>query len=237
MKTERFINLSPLQVTSGTMEAVKWLALLSMTIDHVNRFFFNSTIYPAYCAGRLAMPLFAFILAYNLAQPGTLSRGVYSRVLGRLIIFGALATPGYMAMRHLQHLYPLNIMFSLAASMAALFFYEQGGKSHKTISLFIILIAGLFVEYDWVGIIFCVTAWCYCRKPSLLALISWLLAYLLLIKLNNNAWALLAIPIILLATEIELKVPRIRYLFYIYYPLHLTLLYVLAQLIGTINLH
>lgn len=226
---EKLINLPAIKITSGSIEAVKWLALLSMTIDHVNRVFFNTAIYPAYCIGRLAMPLFAFILAYNLAQPGTLNRGVYSRVLIRLIIFGILAIPGYMAMRHLQTLYPLNIMFSLAASTAVLYFYEEGGGANKTISLFIILLGGLFVEYDWIGIIFCITAWCYCRKPSILSLFACIVAFIFLDLQNRNSWALLSIAVIFLATKVDLKIPRIPYLFYVYYPLHLTVLYLLKK--------
>jgi hypothetical protein len=225
------MRFKSLRITSGTMEAVKWLALLSMTIDHVNRFFFNGLIYPAYCAGRLAMPLFAFILAYNLAKSETLSRNLSIRVLVRLMVFGLLATPGYIAMRHLQHLYPLNIMFMLGAAVAILFYYEEGGGTNRLIAFFIFLIGGLLVEYDWVGILFCFTSWLYCRKPSMLALLAWLIAYLLLDKLNGNHWGLLSIGILFLATKIDLNIPRIRYLFYVYYPLHLSFLYLLTKLI------
>ncbi len=214
------------------MEAVKWLALLSMTIDHINRFFFKASIYPAYSTGRLAMPLFAFILAYNLAQPGVKSRGIYTRVIIRLVIFGLLATPGYIAMRHLENIFPLNIMFLLAAAVAIFSYFEEGGASNRIIALFIFLIGGLFVEYDWVGIIFCFTSWVYCRKPTLLSGFAWLIAYLLLDSINGNHWALLSLAIIYLATKVDLKVPRIRYLFYVYYPLHLSIFYFLAKLLN-----
>ncbi len=212
------------------MEAVKWLALVSMTIDHANRFFFKATLDPAYCFGRLAMPLFAFILAYNLAQPGVKLSGVYSKVLLRLIIFGFLATPGYIAMRHLEHLLPLNIMFMLAAAVAIFYHIDEGGAANRFAALFIFLIGGLLVEYDWVGIIFCLTCWFFCRKPSLLTAFAWFIAYLLLDKINGNHWALLSLLVIYLATKNEVKIPRIRYLFYIYYPLHLTLFYFLARI-------
>jgi hypothetical protein len=229
LKLENYLTLPSLKITSGTMEAVKWLALLSMTIDHMNRFFFNTSIYPAYCAGRLAMPLFAFILSYNLAQPEAASRGLYTRVLIRLMIFGLLASPGYIAMRHLQSFYPLNIMFTLAAAVAVLY-YSEGGATNKLMAFFIFLMGGFLVEYDWVGIIFCFTSWLYCKKPSLLTLLVWLIAFLLLDLLNNNHWALLSIGIIYLATKIDLKIPRIPYLFYVYYPLHLSVFYLLSKL-------
>ncbi len=212
------------------MEAVKWLALLSMTIDHINRFFFNTEIYPAYCAGRLAMPLFAFILAYNLAKPEVGSSGLYTKVLQRLLFFGLIATPGYMAMRQLEQPFPLNIMFLLAAAVGIFYFLDKEDKSHQLIALFIFLIGGFFVEYDWVGILFCVTAWSYCRKPTLLTLSGWLIAFLLLDFINNNHWASISLPVIWFATKIDLKIPRIRYLFYIYYPLHLSILYLLTKL-------
>lgn len=224
------MQLRPLKITSGTMEAVKWLALLSMTLDHFNRFFFNASVYPLYCAGRLAMPLFAFILAYNFAQPENLSRNLHGKVLLRLLIFGLLATPGYIAMRHLESFLPLNIMFLLALAVTTFYCFEQEEHFYRLIALLIFLIGGFFVEYDWVGLIFCFTAWTYCRKPTLLSLLAWLIAYLLLDKINENHWALLSLVIIFIATRIDIKIRRIRYLFYVYYPLHLSVFYLLTKL-------
>ncbi|KTC85327.1 TraX protein [Legionella drozanskii LLAP-1] len=222
-------NLPPLKISSGTMEVVKWVALISMTIDHANRFLFASSIQSLYCAGRLAMPLFAFIFAYNLAQPDVLSRGLHKRVLIRLIIFGIIATPGYIAMRHLQYLWPLNIMFMLAVATAVLYCFEIGGTRNRAFALLIFLLGGLLVEYTWVGIFFCLSSWFYCRKSTLMGLLAWLAAYLFLDNINGNNWALATLPLIFLATQINLKVPRIPYFFYYYYPLHLYILYLLSH--------
>ncbi|KTC81508.1 TraX family protein [Legionella brunensis] len=222
-KFEKFNNLSPLIISNGALEGLKWLAVISMTIDHFNRFFFNADVYAAYCAGRLAMPLFAFIFAYNLARPETLARGIYFRVFKRLILFGILATPAYIAMRHLQHLWPLNIMFMLFIAAALFFLYEKGRNLNITLAVFLFFIGGAFVEYNWVGIIFCITCWFYCRNPSILALVSCFVSYVFIDYLNGNHWALASLPLIFIATKIELSIPRIPYFFYIYYPAHLTL--------------
>jgi len=211
------------------MELVKWIALVSMTIDHINRFFYASSIQTLYCIGRLAMPLFAFIFAYNLARPDALPRGLYSKVLVRLVIFGAIATPGYIAMRHLQFIWPLNILFTLGVATATLYCFALGGNRNRVFAIFIFLIGGFFVEYSWVGIFFCVTAWFYCKNPTLLRLLACAVAYFFLDDINANHWALVSLAVILLATQIDIRIPRIRHFFYFYYPLHLYTLYFLSK--------
>lgn len=213
------------------MEAIKWFALIAMTIDHASRFFLSIPQYQAYSVGRLALPLFAFILSYNFAKPDALARGLYRRVFIRLIIFGILATPGYIAMRHLSGVLPLNIMFTLAVAVAILYLHETGSLVNRLLAFFLFLIGSIFVEYDWVGVFLCLSSWFYCRKPSLLSLFTLIFAFLLLNAQNENHWAALSLVIIYLGTKIDLKVPRIRYLFYIYYPLHLSILYLLTKLL------
>ena len=82
--------MKALRVSDGTIEALKWIGLVVMTSDHVNKYLFNATLPGLFEAGRLCLPLFVFVLAYNLARPGTLASGAYLRTLKRLAIFGAL---------------------------------------------------------------------------------------------------------------------------------------------------
>ena len=58
----------------GTVEALKWLGLLFMTGDHVNKYLFAQKLPCLFELGRLAMPIFGFVLAYNLARSGALAR-------------------------------------------------------------------------------------------------------------------------------------------------------------------
>ncbi|WP_010101405.1 TraX family protein [Verminephrobacter aporrectodeae] len=64
-----------LVVADGTCEGLKWLALALMTGDHVNKYLFNATLPVLFEAGRLALPIFVFVLACNLARPGTCPAG------------------------------------------------------------------------------------------------------------------------------------------------------------------
>lgn len=67
-------SLPRLFVADGTVEGLKWLGLLLMTGDHVNKYLFNGTLPFLFEAGRLAMPIFVFVLAFNLARPGQIGR-------------------------------------------------------------------------------------------------------------------------------------------------------------------
>lgn len=42
--------------------------------------------------------------------------------------------------------------------------------------------------------------------------------------INGNLWALAVVPVIFIATKIDLHVPRLRWIFYVYYPIHLAAL-------------
>ncbi|MBK7549911.1 MAG: hypothetical protein IPI20_19875 [Rhodoferax sp.] len=69
-KNEETRASGPLHIDNGTLEALKWLALVLMTGDHVNKYVLADSLPGLFELGRLAMPLFMFVLAYNLARPG-----------------------------------------------------------------------------------------------------------------------------------------------------------------------
>jgi len=59
---------SPLLLADGTAEALKWLALVLMVLDHVNKYLYNDALLWVFPIARLSFPLFGFVLAYNLAR-------------------------------------------------------------------------------------------------------------------------------------------------------------------------
>ncbi|MCA0403779.1 MAG: conjugal transfer protein TraX [Proteobacteria bacterium] len=215
---------------SGSLEFIKWIALISMTIDHANRFFLNGANSAFYCLGRLAMPLFAFTLSYSLAHIPVSNSEKYGQILKRLLIYGLIAIPPFMVMKRQMHLYPFNIMFLLALSTASIYFLKTAGLN-RIFAFFILLIGGFYVEYQWIGILFAIAAWYFCERPSLISSMFLALAYILLDDLNHNHWALLSLIVIFLASQIHFKVPRIKHFFYLYYPLHLYILLFLSFLL------
>ena len=45
--------------------------------------------------------------------------------------------------------------------------------------------------------------------------------------INRNLWALAALPVLFLASRVDVRVPRLRWAFYAYYPLHLASLWLI----------
>lgn len=221
------------KVTDGTMEAIKWFALLVMTLDHTNKYLFGEKLPGLFELGRLAMPLFAFVLAYNLARRGTLQSGVYIRTAKRLGIYGMVASPFFVGLGGLVlGWWPLNILFMLLVACVTLYLVEKGGRANMVAAVAVFLIGGCFVEFWWFALAFCLAAFWFCKTVSKTALIVWLLAAASLYVVNRNLWALAAMPLILAAPLVDVKMPRFSHVFYVYYPAHLAVLLIIATLLG-----
>ena len=222
----------PLVLSSGTLEALKWLALLLMTLDHVNKHLLHALVPELFAAGRLALPLFGFVLGYNLARPGALASGGYSRAARRLAIFGTIATLPFMALGGLGWgWWQLNIMATLLVATLCAWLIEVDGPARLVAAAAVFIVGGALVEFWWPGLAACLLAWAYCRRPSWVTLALWIGALASLYVINPNLWALAALPLIFAAGQVKMNVPRGRLGFYVYYPAHLALLWGLARLL------
>lgn len=208
-----------LVIADGTLEALKWLGLVLMTIDHVNKYLFNGTCLAAFSAGRLALPIFALVLAYNLARPDSLARGVYRRTAGRLLVFGVLATPAFIALgRLVAGVYPMNILFTLLMATVVIWLLDCDQPAAAVTAFGI---GGALVEFWWPAIGLCVMVWLHARRPSWTCLALSIVCCASLQVVNGNAWALAAIPVFLIAMRWKLTMRRYRWVFHVYYPVHL----------------
>ncbi|MCB1913810.1 MAG: conjugal transfer protein TraX [Rhodocyclaceae bacterium] len=222
-----------LAFTDGGLEAVKWLALACMLLDHVDKYLLGAAEPALFAVGRLALPLFGFALAYNLARPGALARGAYRRLLSRLAAFGALASPFFIALGGLGWgWWPLNIMFTLFVAAAVLWLLEVRSSSAIAGAIVLFLIGGLFVEFWWPALAYILAAWLYCRLATWPRLMGWIAAAGSLYLINDNLWALAALPILFLLAHVSVTAPRMRWVFYAFYPAHLAALWGIRALIS-----
>ena len=230
---KRPFNLPSLSLSSGAIETIKWLALLAMTLDHTNKILFQTKFAWTYNLGRLAMPLFGFVLAYNLAKPDAYKNHVYRRVVTHTFIIGLAATPFYKAAFHHVGLGSLNIMFTLGLATCIVCVIDTSMRSHnadsaiitRALALALFILGSLFVEGQHIAVGYVLAAWTYCKMQKVWALFVWLLSTASLGLINDNAWAVAAIPVIWLISKINFKLPRLKWVFYAYYPLHLAILF------------
>jgi hypothetical protein len=208
------------------MESLKWLALILMTADHVNKYMYHGQLPGVYQAGRIVMPIFGFVLAYNLARPGALTSGAYGRVARRLAVAGSAATPAHVV---LVGWWPANVLFTLLVFTGVLHLIRLGHVRHLLLAALLFCIGGAVVEFWWFALMSCLAAWAYCLRPNLPRLCAWTLATASLGLVNMNLWSCAAIPVILFATRLFPLAARRSTLFYAFYPLHLTLILVCVQ--------
>jgi hypothetical protein len=221
-------NPPRLKLEDGTIEALKWCALVLMTLDHVNKYLFNATLPVAFEVGRLCLPIFVILLAFNLARPGAIERGAYLRTMTRLAVIGALASVPFIALGGLAGgWWPLNILFTLLLITMGLYLIEKGGAVNISLSTVLVLIGGAFVEYWWMAVALGLASWWFFKRPSWFAAAAVVAACASLWFVNGNNWALLALPLIMAVSRLDLSVPRLRWAFYAFYPAHLAALWLI----------
>lgn len=210
------------RLTPGkNLELVKWVAVILMALDHINKYLFNWTIPGLFEAGRLAMPLFAFVLASHLANPD-FTKPNYIRLWRKLTFFGVISTPFFVALGGVHGVLPLNILFTLLVASIVIFFIRSARLWYAGL---VFASAGLFVEFIWLGVATTVAAWLFLRSPDKAwTLLALLLTVAGLYFVNNNFYAVASLPAFYLLSKLPVQIPRLPYFFYMFYPSHLALL-------------
>ncbi|MDV7251060.1 TraX family protein [Xanthomonas hortorum] len=218
-------------MTSSGRELLKWIALICMTCDHVATIVYGGYVPVLSQLGRIAFPVFALVMAYNLAQP----RADYRKSVSRLASWGLIAQPVHAWA--FGACMPLNVLltFSLAACLV-----WAVDRRQWPLAAFLGVLAPILVDYQWTGVWLVLAAWhwfkgqgrlvnifawydtcttlAHVRIPLLLAA-----AMILMCLYNGNVWALLAIPLMEVGYR-NWKLPRLRWAFYVYYVAHLAVL-------------
>jgi len=207
-------------MTSGGRELLKWIALVLMTGDHLAKAFFGGYVPVVSEAGRIAFPLFAVVMAYNLAQPGA----DLAKSLRRLALWALIAQPAHALV--FGHWLPLNVLATFALAAAAIAFASRG---NWLVFAAAVGLAPILVDYQWAGIALVVATWAAFGRRSSFA---WCVpAAAALCWYNGNAWALLVLPVLALGW-LSWTLPRTRWAFYGYYVGHLALIGAAALILG-----
>lgn len=238
---------------SGNM--LKIIAAISMSLDHIGVIFFPQS-FLLRCLGRLALPIFSFMIAEGCRY----TRHRLRYFLGVLLLGTGCQLVYCLVSRSMY----LNVLLAFSLSILMIYALQVWKRTltsgHSALQrclgalLFLESVAGTFllnhlfvIDYGFWGCMLPVFAALFhfpdpeapqgLKKldRNLIHVLSLTLGMLLLISVNQarQYFSLLTIPLLLLYSGKRGK-HKMKYFFYIFYPLHLALLeglYMLIQML------
>lgn len=208
-------------LTSGGRELLKWIALVLMTGDHVNKALWANAYPWLGDVSRVVFPIFAIVLAYNVVAHSDAQ--AVKRSMLRTLATAILVQPAYAIAFGGEPL-PLNVLFTLVAGCYV------ATEPNRIVAVVVALVAGCFVDYAWWGIGVVVASVHFFRVGGGLVAGALLLASVATLAIvNGNGYALLAFPMVALLGSVAVRVPRWRWTFLGYYVVHVAVLAILSR--------
>lgn len=210
-------------------ELLKWIAIITMTFDHV-----GAILYPEFeflrLIGRLAFPLFAYLLILGMESTRNIRNYFF-----RLFVFALISQIPFFLATNYAPFELLNIFFSLSFGLLFITFFKRGSPLAliPLLSSFILPIDYGIYGLAMIGCMYILT------KNTKLGVVSLLLLNgLFLVPFNSQLLSLAALPLIVFHNNGALNMSKPlsgnykilllrKYFFYVYYPLHLTFLYII----------
>lgn len=209
---------------------LKLIALVTMIIDHFGAIF-HEDIMAYRIIGRIAFPIYCFLLVEGFFHTKN-----FKKYASRLLIFGFISELffdyAFFGKLYFGH---QNIFFTLFIGLMAIELIENKDGKYKisknlVIALAIILASLTFVDYAFMGIIYILAFYFnrnYPRKQKFLRIAL----TMLIINLSSSLiqqFSLLTLPILYFYNgELGPKNKLLQISFYIAYPLHLLIFYLI----------
>lgn len=231
----------------GALDLLKWLALLSMVLDHLRYVGYSLDL--LYVPGRLAFPWFCLAMAANLARVRTVTTDGQWRYLGWLLLFSALSEIPYRM--YIPDHDTLNVLPTLVMGLLVARGWQHGPVQSRLLAVVALVLAALFPQrlmFGFFGVLLPLAMllviqrpWYFGLLPGLVCLAAnqWQVLY-------SAAWfgsgaAILGIVVCLIAPLSGLLLlrhaqgiqpPPMRRWAYALYPGHFLVLLALRQLVA-----
>jgi hypothetical protein len=227
--------LSPVRKFDFGREFLKIIAIVTMVSDHVGKILYPNLLF-LQVIGRLAFPIFAYLVV--LGVESTKKPGKY---MATLLLFAVVSQVPYYLAFGIQPFDQLNILFSLFLCAVTIYFYNK-----KSVLAFVPLLLSIFLmtEGSYYVVLTAVGMKLLKDMPKLgaLALVGLNLQFLFISDIESQIQilSLLAVPLIFLHISNRLKKEIVipensrayltrKYFFYVFYPLHLALLFLIKM--------
>lgn len=199
---------------------LKYLAILSMLLDHINLYIFNREYEILTFIGRFAFPLFIY-LSVKAYMYYTKNKIQYIE----RIIFFAFVTLFTFQLFINSNLLPFNILFTIVFGLTTLWFIEN--KKYEFLP--ICFVPSLYVEYSFFGVLAFVGMYNFLLKRDITNFLLLVVSLFLLNQPSDNLYLPFFLLLIYLDFyfKIDYKTSLNKYFFYLFYPVHLIILGVL----------
>ncbi|TFB39863.1 TraX family protein [Pseudomonas sp. F01002] len=231
----------------GALDLLKWLALLSMVLDHLRYVGYSLDL--LYVPGRLAFPWFCLAMAANLARARAVTTDGQWRYLGWLLLFSAISEIPYRI--YMPDPDTLNVLPTLVLGLLVARGWQDRTLQTRLLAAGALLLAALFPErlmFGFFGVLLPLAMllvigrpWYFSLLPGLVCLAANQWPVLYSAAQFHNVAAILGLAACLIAPLLGLlllrhtqgiKPPPMRRWAYALYPAHFLALLALRQLIG-----
>ena len=208
-----------------TSFVLKIIAVITMTMDHYSKIADGPEWFSS--VGRVSFPLFAFLIGEGFRYTKDRKKYFYRIFLYALV----LQIPDLLSIEK----YDGNIFFTLSFGILSLWILNNTklNKFIKVILVTIIVFSAemLALDYGSYGVIIIIIFYLF-RKDNIMTVFSFIAVNILWISFfqmsATQLYSIFVLPLIFLYNGEEGK--KMKLFFYLYYPLHLIVLYLLAEL-------
>ncbi|AUG10366.1 TraX family protein [Pseudomonas sp. S09G 359] len=232
------------RVRDGALDLLKWLALLSMVLDHLR--YVGLSLDGLYVPGRLAFPWFCLAIAANLHRVRKAPVTGQWRYLGWLLLFSVISEVPYRLF--IEDADTLNVLPTLALGLLVVRGWQQKAVIDRGLALIALGVAAVFstqLMFGFFGVLLPLALLLVFRRPWYFSVLPGLVcvaANQWQILLNSGSTvaltglaACLIAPLaglVLLRHAQNVSPPAMRRWAYVLYPLHFLLLLLVRQIIA-----
>lgn len=207
---------------------LKLIAIITMAIDHIGYVFFPNLLWLR-VVGRLAFPIFAY-----MAAEGAIHTRNRKKYLQRLLLWGLISEIPYdlMCFGTIFSLEGQNVCWTLAAGVLCVWLSEKHSLSANAgILLLLVLTTLLTTDYLFPGVLCIMILHHYIvrGKPWL----GVLLGSVVLSFASGLLQLFCVLSVIPLALYNGKRGPKMKYLFYLFYPVHMLVIWGVALLLAS----
>ncbi len=211
---------------------LKIIAVISMSFDHVGYLIFGNISFFNFI-GRLAFPIFAFQISEGYIHTRNLKKYFL-----RLLLFAFISQVPFMLFHSIiSTSFSLNIFFTLLLGLASIYIYDK--SKYKVLGIAVAILLGLIAnytncDYGFYGVAIILIFYIF-KNNILYADIFFILATLiryLIPAINNGFYTIYlylfiftCLPSLFFAAYNGKKGKNTKYLLYLFYPIHLLIIY------------